>query len=176
MRTTQCLGLLEPAISGSFVCRQRSAWCFPHSHSGGKPPAPGYQLVSALSFKGDGREGEQRKTLSCVLLWLEAREARREGAWKELCVCCQGQPGQCPVSYPRPLSLGPRLGTDGRPLSGGSWYSVMRPLTLKVRLSSLEQRSGRKPACGPGLWVTSSCHLPTHGHSHHQSFPLKIPA
>lgn len=49
----------------SFVSRQRSAWCFPASHSGGMPPAPGYQLVSALGFRG---MGEEHKTLSCVLL------------------------------------------------------------------------------------------------------------
>lgn len=60
-----------------------------------------------------------------------------------------------------------------RPLSGGSWYSVKCPLTLKVSLSSLERRSGRNPGCGPGLWVISGCHLPTHEHhSHHQSFLL----
>lgn len=58
---------------GSFVSRQRRAWCFPHS--GGT----GTGLPSCLWPSVLGEWGR-------LSLWLEAGEAQWGGAWKDLCV------------------------------------------------------------------------------------------
>lgn len=89
----------------SFVSRQLSAWWFPYS--GDTPPAPGYHLVSALGEWGR------------LSLWLEAGEAQRGGASKDLRVAARAVP--CVLS--QSLLPGPLLGhaprsQPWRPLSG----------------------------------------------------------